>query len=214
MAAMIVYMGLFAIISGCQLMARPAVIVSEPAPVEFKKYNEAVEAYQLTEYLIAIQQFTAIREQTANPDMARMALYGLACSKLMAADSPQEYKEALALWETWVQCASNTHGAENPLLLAPIIRDKMLFSHIPLAPDGVQAATEEETIPRWFMIQADRELQKMKKQLATADQNLDNKDKKIKALEKEIARLNQQIKDFESIDQKIQTKKSAIPSAD
>jgi hypothetical protein len=50
--------------------------------------------------------------------------------------------------------------------------------------------------------------------LDTAGQNLESRDKKIKTLEKEIERLNEQIKAFESIDQKIQKKKNAIPSAE
>jgi septal ring factor EnvC (AmiA/AmiB activator) len=113
-----------------------------------------------------------------------------------------------------VQCASREEERESPLLLAPLIQNKMLFSHIPLSTADRTEAKEEPNIPRWFMVEANKELQRVKQQLADDQQRIAYRDKRIKELEKEIVRLKRKIKAFETIDQKIQKKKNAIPSAD
>ncbi|MBI5063920.1 MAG: hypothetical protein HZB87_10785 [Desulfatitalea sp.] len=203
--------------TGCNWYALSGPTSLEPglAPAEAKKYGEAVSAYKAKAYDQSTQKFTALREQTANPVMARMALYGLACTRLMQANTPKEYQEAIALWETWVQSAPKKKPEyEDPALLAPLLAEKMLFSHIPLDKDGLASIATEPVVPQWLLVRSNQELQRLKSQVAAAEQNLDSRDKKIKALEKEIERLNEQIKAFESIDQKIQKKKNAIPSAE
>ena len=205
------------LITGCNWRALSGPTSMEPgaAPSEAKKYGEAVNAYKAKAYDQSAQKFTALREQTANPVMARMALYGLACTRLMQANTPQEYQEAIALWDTWVQSAPKKKPEyEDPALLAPLLADKMLFSHIPLDKEGLSPNTVEPFVPQWLLVRANQESQRLRSQVSAAEQCLDARDKKIKALEKEIERLNEQIKAFESIDQKIQKKKNAIPSAD
>jgi hypothetical protein len=202
--------------TGCNWrgLFRPTVMESGLVPSEAKKYEDAVNAYKLKAYEQSANRFAAIREQTANPAMARMALYGLACARLMLADTPKKYQDAIALWDTWVQCAPSKTEFENPTLLAPLLSDKMIFSHIPLDGESVAVTEPAPAVPQWFVVRANQELQRLRNQLDTAGQNLESRDKKIKTLEKEIERLNEQIKAFESIDQKIQKKKNAIPSAE
>ena len=199
--------------AGCRVpwSTSPAVLESGLSPAEMKQYFDAVSTYQAGNFQDAAIQFAAIREQTANPTAARMALYGLACARIMTASTPKEYREALALWDTWLQCARTRHDRENPILLGPIIRDKMVFSHIPLH-DGetVQDQSDQENY-RWFMFRANGELQRLKSRLERARQDIDDKNEKIEVLEKEIDRLKKQINAFEKIDQKIQKKKNAIP---
>ncbi len=200
------------VVVGCPAtwQPQPKVVESEISPSEMKQYLEAVKSYQNAQYEGAAKQFAAIREQSGNPVATRMALYGLACSRLMAAKTPDEYRQALALWETWVQCAPTKTDAENPTLFKPIIEQKMVFSLIPLK-SGEAVDLEDPT--RWFMLRANNELQKLKYQLVSAQQDSDEKEKRIRSLEKEIDRLNDQIKALETIDQKIQKKKNSIPSA-
>lgn len=193
---------------------QPAVLESGVSPAEMRKYAEAVKTYQTGNYEAAGKSFAAMREQTANPVAARMALYGLACSRLMMATTPKDYQEALALWDTWVHCAPTRQDRENPVLFAPIIKNKMIFSLIPLQSTGGGTGEDNQDDFRGFMLRANNELQRLKRQLESARQGIEDRDKKIKTLEKEIYRLDQQIKAFETIDQKIQKKKNAIPSAD
>lgn len=215
-AAVILCVGLLLSVSACGWIEqlRPAVGPFDPSPAELARHKEAVDAYLAADYEEAARRFAAIRENADSPTIARMALYGSACSRLMAADTPQAYKEGLALWEAWVRTAPGPGVHEDARLFAPIIKNKMLFSHVPLDPEGTVALEAEHTIPRWFMVQADQELRRLKAQTESDRQHIENRDKKIKALESEIIRLNRQIEAFEQIDQKIQQKKSAIPSAE
>ncbi|MFZ1985974.1 MAG: hypothetical protein WAU91_16265 [Desulfatitalea sp.] len=173
-----------------------------------------MNVYKAQAYDQAVNRFTAIREHTANPTMARMALFGIACSRLMLAETPKAYKDAVALWDTWVQCAPTQQEEENPTLLAPLVANKMIFSHISFDAEGVAATEKAPSVPQWFVVRANQEIQRLKNQLDAAGQNVEARDKKIKTLEKEVERLNEQIKAFESIDQKIQKKKNAIPTAE
>jgi hypothetical protein len=209
----LVCLGLILITAGCRFPFKPSATRSDVSPLELKKYRDAVDVYNSRDYEKSAHQFEAIREATANPEMSRMALYGLACSRLMSANSPQDYQQALGLWDTWVKCAPHQSRPENPVLFAPVIREKMIFSQIPLGAEGA-VDTREQTEPAWLLARANQQLQRMKQQLEEACKNIDLRDKKIKALEKEISRLNEQISAFEKIDQKIQTKKNAIPSAE
>jgi peptidoglycan hydrolase CwlO-like protein len=65
-----------------------------------------------------------------------------------------------------------------------------------------------------MLINAANELGRVKGKLAATERTALKRKKRIGELEKKIAELQRQIKALETIDQKIQKKKSAIPSAD
>lgn len=188
--------------------------VSQPSPVALKLYRQAVAAYQAEEYATADKRFTDLRRRNMDRGLDRMALYGLACTRLMLAQTPKEYRQALALWENWVEMTQQDYQSESPMLLDPLIREKMLFSNIPLTPLGNGEIDPEPKVAQWMLINAASELGRVKRKLAVAEKTALKRKKRIGALEKKIAELQRQIKALETIDQKIQKKKSAIPSAD
>jgi hypothetical protein len=184
---------------------------SEQMPViplsELMSYSDAVNYYNAGEYEKAVREFESIRNITVSALMSRMALYGLACARLISAETPAAYLEAMSLWEGWVQSAPPyRQDTENPALLAPVIKDKTIFSYLNDA--------RNRKMPVWLLEMANQEAHQLRKQLEEAGKGIDARDKKIKALEKEISRLNEQINAFETIDQKAQKRKHAIPSAD
>jgi TolA-binding protein len=188
--------------------------VSQPSPGALKQYRQAVAAYESEEYAIAEKRFIELRKRTMDNGLARMALYGLACTRLIMAKTPQEYHQALALWENWVQLTENDYCRESPKLLDPLIQKKMLFSNIPLTPAVNNEKDSDEMVSKWLVINAAKELERLKVRLAAAENTSQKRKKRIGTLEKQIAELKRQIKALETIDQKIQKKKSAIPSAD
>jgi hypothetical protein len=188
--------------------------VSQPSPTALKRYRQAVAAYQAEEYAVADKRFTDLRKRNMDKGLDRMALYGLACTRLMLAETPKDYQKALALWENWVQLTQEDYHRESPMLLDPLIREKMLFSNIPLTSMGNGEIDPEPKVAQWMLINAANELGRVKSKLAATEQTALKRKKRIGALEKEIAELQRQIKALETIDQKIQKKKSAIPSAD
>ncbi len=185
-----------------------------PSAEEVRQYRQAVATYQKTGYTDAARSFELLRAQTRDKRFSRMALYGLACSKLMAADTPEAYAEALQLWQKWVDDAPMKVDYENPVMADALIKEKMLFSNIPLKETSVEKTETEPMVSRWLLIQSKAELDRLRKELETAQETLDKRQKMIKARENKIGELRRQIKALETIDQKIQKKKDAIPSAE
>ena len=205
-----------AMVAGCSnfRLFRPTQVASHPSAEAKKQYNQAVAAYTDKQYELAAERFEAIRQQTTNRRFALMALYGLACSRLMAADSPQEYQDALMLWDNWIQHVPDTCAYEDSALFDPLIKSKMLFSNIPMSTDQNSEIDLDATVPRWLFIRSQRELHRLKTEAEATRQILEKRQKLIESLEGEIDELKRQIKALETIDQKIQKKKNAIPSTD
>jgi TolA-binding protein len=203
-------------IAGCSnfWLFRPTQVASHPSAEAKRQYNQAVASYLDGQYEFAAERFEAIRQQTTNKRFALMALYGLACSRLMAADSPEEYHDALVLWDNWIQHVPDTCAYEDTTLFDPLIKEKMLFSNIPMTEDKQSDIDLDATVPRWLFIRSQRELTRLNTKVAMAQRTIERRQRLIESLEKEIDELKRQIKALETIDQKIQKKKNAIPSTD
>lgn len=185
-----------------------------PAQRLSKHYRSALKAYQSEDYDTAAKRFEAARKQAKGGDLARNAGFGLACSRLMAAETPKEYHEAVAIWEAWVEKAPSNYEIENPKLMAPLVEEKMLFSNIPLTPDGKGDIEAGPKVSQWLVINASKEIKRLRGKLETMDRSNHKLKGRIGALEKQMAKLQRKIKALEAIDQKIQEKKSAIPSTE
>ena len=185
-----------------------------PSSQEIRQYRQAVAAYHDAAYIEAAQSFEMLRAQVQDKRFARMALYGLACSKLMASDTPEAYADALQLWQEWVENAPKKFEYENPALADALIKEKMLFSNIPLTKTPEEQTVQEPMVSRWLLIQSKVELDRLRGELMAAKETLVKRQKLIQAREKKIGELRRQIKALETIDQKIQKKKDAIPSAE
>ena len=92
-----------------------------------EQYRIALDAYYASDYDHAAIIFAAIGEQTTDRLLARKALFGLACARLMMADTQETMAEAMADWNTWVQAAPQQWEKENPLLFVPIVNEKLLL---------------------------------------------------------------------------------------
>ena len=208
--------GIFFVLSGCRFTWPISFSeeASHPSADEVRQYRQAVAAYQKAAYLEAAESFEVVRSQTLDKRYAHMALYGLACSKLMAADTPEAYAEALQLWQEWVENAPKKVDYENPVLADALIKEKMLFSNIPLKKAAEEKPEQEPMVSRWLLIQSKVELDRLRGELKAAKEALDKRQKLIQDREKKIGELRRQIKALETIDQKIQKKKDAIPSAE
>jgi TolA-binding protein len=194
---------------------KPTPVSSQPSAEAMKQYRQGVALYEQKQYDAAAERFDAIRQRTTDKHFALMALYGQACSRLMAADTPQEYSDALALWDRWIKHSPDANDCEDAALLDPLIKNKMIFSNLPLtpenAPDEMQSGA---SVPQWLLFKSKEEQDRLRGELEAAQQTLEKRHKRIQGLEKEIEALKGQIKALETIDQKIQKKKNAIPSTD
>ncbi len=186
--------------------------VPEP-PAESLDYQVAVQLYREGDYKAAGQCFNTVHQTTTDSDLRRMALYGLACSRLMTAETSEDYRQGLQLWYQWVEDASANARDETPLLMVPLLREKSFFGTIPLNGPVPGEIPESKIVPAWRLVKTQQDADNLKQQLDESDKAKKIAQKRIAALEKEIEELKSQIKALETIDQKMQKKKSAIPSA-
>lgn len=98
--------------------------------------------------------------------------------------------------------------------MVPLVREKMLFSNIPLTRVGKGDTEASPKVSQWLVINAANEIDRLKAKLKNSDQSNRKLNDRVVSLQKEMAKLKKQIKALETIDQKIQKKKQAIPSTD
>ncbi len=203
--------------SGCRFpwTAQPSIIEVGPAPEALKAYGAATAKFQAGAYEDAANQFANLRDHSADKRVARMALFGLALSRLVAADTPEDHLQALKLWENWIQVAPDVRDHENAALFDALVQEKMLLSNIPPGtPEKTPPVADDTAVPNWLFIRTKLEMDRLRGQLEESQAKLKKQQTQVERLKKEIATLKQQIKALEAIDQKIQKKKNAIPSAE
>jgi hypothetical protein len=178
------------------------------------QYALGINAYFAGDQEVAAEAFLSVLEQTTDPVLARKALFGLACARFMLADTEDEFGAAMTYWKAWMRAAPQNWALENPLLFDPIVGNKFIVPNE--VRDTVQHQVEESAAPSsiWSDIELQYELARIKVQLEAAEQQAVQQQAAIRTLEQENAKLKEQIRAIELIDQKIQEKKTAIPSTE
>jgi hypothetical protein len=230
--------------TGCsQTVRHPVAGLPQQAhtPAATALYQQALDAYMAENYEGSVKAFDSVFVQSSNSSLGVKALYGSACAQLMIAETAEEYRDALARWNNWLQIASSADQEKELLLMAPIIREKMIFSEIVASMEDPDQNEHGPSIPLWLYNYTGEKLHRMKAQWASSEKALKDQRKRSKALANETAAVKEQIKvleaqnkelesrindmtfqirDLESqikaveiIDQNIQKKKSAIPVA-
>lgn len=191
--------------AGCTTMNRVESVAEATVANEAgrRTFEEGVQAFQKKDYAKAMAFFEALSEDTSDQRLARSALYGLAVTKLTAASTPEEFRDALDLWECWRRQAPDGASGEDPRMLTPFLES--------VAPPGVSGGTAPKaekspkpvpnpnwTVYRGLLESRDREIERMKA--------------KLDARDKEVRRLRQQIDSLEKIHLKYQEKKQGVSS--
>jgi len=106
-------------------------------------YVLAVDSYLAGQYEKAASIFQRLSGNTADAVVARKAYYGLACARLVTAKNPEDLREALTIWNTWVQMTPEGLPSEDPRLITPL-----LPRLTPSASVGSPAMLSDEEIER------------------------------------------------------------------
>jgi len=96
-------------------------------------YLLAVDSYLAGQYEKSASIFQRLSGTTVDPVLARKAYYGLACSRLVVARTPEELHDGLTLWNTWVQMTPEGLPSEDPRLITPLL-PRLSPSHSPSSP--------------------------------------------------------------------------------
>ena len=84
-------------------------------------YVLAVDSYLAGQYEKAASIFQRLSGTADDVLLARKAYFGLACSRLATAKTPEELREGLSLWNTWVQMTPEGLPSEDPRLITPLL---------------------------------------------------------------------------------------------
>lgn len=127
----------------------------------------ATQAYKAGDYDRAGDLFLALSLVTSDPVLSRKALFGLACTRLAAADSEEDMDEALEIWSRWASLAPDNPDIEDPRLLTPLLPR--------LAPDGNGT---RETVQHM-----EKEMNKLRSRLKQKSEDLEELQSQLDALE-------------------------------
>lgn len=168
-------------------------------------YEEGLRAYENGDYRKAAQLFDGLTQKGFDSGLRRKALYSLACTRMVMASNPEDFRKALETWNQWEALSQPTSRYEDPRLMAPLL----LYTRPPYEPilDNVgrdPGAPQEVEPIRPMPKFPDRSKHKP---MELPEQSCY---KQTRPLEREINRLKNQIKALESLDQHIQERKREI----
>lgn len=157
--------------------APPVTINPESLDVD-TAYSEGLHAFWIGDYKTSAVLFESLARRVDDQAFRSRALYGLACSKLAVASTPDEMNAARAAWKDWERASSSSLNMDDPRMLSPFVESPRFF---PAVKDG------REPKPQ-----------------ARNDQEMA---KRLQEKEKEVLLLQKQIKALEAIHREIQEKK-------
>lgn len=103
-------------------------------PVQYTNENEdkkmladANDAFKNKSFVMAEELFSKLYGKTHSNDVRRIALYGLACTRLVLATNDDEFNQAFNLWYSWYNMPSGNISEENPRMMSSVF-EKMISS--------------------------------------------------------------------------------------
>jgi hypothetical protein len=203
-------------ILGCALIPEPPIPVEEtnridPDLIALMVANQALKNGDFNK---ALEGYEILKHST-DDRIARKARYGIACTHLSLAESPQDMKEAIMLWNAWSKQAPAYLEDEDPRILWLLLKRKILPK--PKKIQSMKEAESEEKRRLEKLLQAkEEEVQDLNKRLKAMENEIQTILKKqadyVGIMESEIQILRDKIDSFEAIDQKIKEKKKEVSS--
>ncbi|MDA8306034.1 MAG: hypothetical protein M0Z81_04310 [Deltaproteobacteria bacterium] len=162
--------------------------------VELEFLHKAQKAFDSGDLEKAQNEFAMLSELAKNSDIRQEALYGLAATKLVLADSEDSYNSAVATWEKWAEEAKSSKGMEDPRMITPfLLRLQAAIKKGAGGPLGQKAKNDNS--PR-IVIMKEKVVEALRAKLDLA--------------EREIQKLRHDIKSLNAIHRKYEEKKQEM----
>lgn len=162
--------------------------------VEMEALQKAAKAFDSGDYLKARTGFEMLSNLAKNSDIRRQALYGLASTRLVLADSKEAFDCAMAAWEQWAAVAGSSKGMEDPKMITPfLLRLQSAMRNGAGGPLGGKAKFDDQPnslITREKVVQALR--------------------LKLELAERQVRRLRHDLKSLDEIHRKYEEKKQEM----
>lgn len=173
----------------------------QPSEAEHRTLREGVTAFNKGQYERATAVFEILTETARDPVVNRMALFGLASTRLLLAKNQTEFVEAMRLMECWMEKAPGELGGEDPRLLIPLL-ERLPFPSVQEATRPKPPKSNKDLVYN-ALVACRNSLQAREKEMERVKSRLDAKDR-------EIRRLKGQLESLEAIHRKFQERKQEV----
>jgi hypothetical protein len=198
---------------GCGLSLSACVHLPEVQPGQestlnhdaaWNAWEEGWAAFQRGDYRAAQKHFEEVSKRALNETLRRKGLYGLACTRLVAAQTSEEYNAALNLWELWIQMVPPELVDEDPRMVSQLLPRLYPTELTKISPKSEVAppGSSRSSISQGVRVIKDKECEKQ----------LRESDRELQRLKRQIRTLRLQIEALEAIHRKIQEKKKEVSS--
>ncbi len=165
-------------------------------------------------YEKAFELYKTLSHTTASKNIAARAGFGEACARLHMAKTQDQYKDAIILWRHQVQSNKKYLVGEDIELVESALSCFQVSVQEETAPPDVDCSHEVERARRQ-LLEKEKQIQNLEERLALETRKVNSLSafKKIQSrTEQEIEALKAKITALETLDQKIQKKKTEISS--
>ena len=164
--------------------------------VELEALQNGRKAFESGDYQKALTTFEMLGGVADNADIRRKALFGLASTKLVLADSRDAYNSAVAAWEKWAAEAKPENDKEDPRMLTPFLLGlKSAIRNGAGGPLGAKEKARHDNSPKIVL---------MREKVVLALRA------KLRAAERQIVRLRHDLKSLDEIHRKYEEKKQEM----
>lgn len=197
---------------GCGSPQRTLIVRDGAVPDngEQTSWEEGVRAFQATDYKRAAAIFESLSDGAQNEKLCLKALFALASTRLTMAQTVEEFKEGLALWECGIQRAQGETELVDARFLTPLL-EHISSSWAKDVRDLPKPVKPKKSAARPDQPAA-KDLAMYKSLFQSKEKELDRLKGKLEAREKEVRRLKHQIDSLEAIHLKFQEKKKEASS--
>jgi hypothetical protein len=171
---------------------------------ELRTWEEGMQAFRDGDYEKARVLFEAISEHTETEDLSRRACFALSATRLVLAQTPQEFSEAMAAWACWSRQMPQGLVEEDPRMLTPFLEC--------LTPPGAKGSSPNQNQPLAKKIVVYNSPAGCKDLLQAKDKEIERMRSRLDARDKEVRRLKHQIDSLEAIHLKFQERKQGASS--
>lgn len=174
-------------------------------------WDEGLRKFRVGDFDGALIDFDTLKSAAQNERYARMAAYASACTRLILAQTSEEFNEAMKLWVSWSD-GEVLADTEDPRLLWPLLQ-RIALSGNPIMSDADCAKqAKSKKRPPYKVELVNKDLATYKSMVQAKEKESERLKTRLEAKEREIRRLKQQIESLEAIHLKFQERQKEISS--
>jgi hypothetical protein len=188
-------------LSACTTVPKPepSAKASVYNEAELKTWEEGMQAFEEGNYEKARALFEVLTESAESDGLGRMAFFALASTRLVLAQTPEEFSEAMSTWVCWSRQLPEDLSGEDPRMLTPFLQR--------LTSSGAPETRSTQTPPAVKKVIVYNSPAGCKDLLQAKDKEVDRLKARLDAREREVRRLKHQIDSLEAIHLKFQERK-------